>query len=189
MSLPLHSQSYPPTPHIPLFSKSKLYLAKYRLCSWRTLLPGVILLALCFLFINPAFLSYYGSDLNHWHSQPPPPSHHAHRPPMPPPAPPFRRPGKWTTEQNDTNPPADLANVWPGRAEQVKDAFKFAWNEYKEHAFPWDEVTPLKAGKVNKYVRGRALLFLHLHICLSFNGWGGKARSMVCDKVLWTQHV
>ncbi|TFK74956.1 seven-hairpin glycosidase [Pluteus cervinus] len=54
----------------------------------------------------------------------------------------------------DSNKPV-ASTVWDDRAEQVKQAFVYAYDSYEKHAFPSDELLPLTGGYVN-----------------NFNGWG-----------------
>ncbi|KAL9713657.1 hypothetical protein Ac2012v2_003268 [Leucoagaricus gongylophorus] len=48
-----------------------------------------------------------------------------------------------------------MSNLWEERAHQVREAFRYAWEGYQNHAVGWDELTPVDGGKVN-----------------NFNGWG-----------------
>ena len=43
-----------------------------------------------------------------------------------------------------------MSNLWEERAHQVREAFRYAWEGYQNHAVGWDELTPVDGGKVNK---------------------------------------
>jgi len=43
-----------------------------------------------------------------------------------------------------------MSSLWEERAQQVREAFRYAWEGYQEHAVGWDELTPVDGGKVNK---------------------------------------
>ena len=45
---------------------------------------------------------------------------------------------------------AIMSSLWEERAQQVREAFRYAWEGYQEHAVGWDELTPVDGGKVNK---------------------------------------
>ncbi|GLB41878.1 putative glycosyl hydrolase 47 family protein [Lyophyllum shimeji] len=83
---------------------------------------------------------------------PPPDRGEHHRPHPHHPPPPWLRPPP--TPPNKQHPEIQ-PTVWASRAGKVKDAFVHAYQGYRKHALPYDELLPVTGKKVN-----------------NFNGWG-----------------
>jgi hypothetical protein len=53
-------------------------------------------------------------------------------------------------------------NLWDSRANAVKDAFVHAYEGYMRHAEGYDELLPVKGGRVNKFVQPQSGCFVNL---------------------------
>lgn len=124
--------------------------------SWLQLLykrPVYRFLAICgvFFVVVTLFFRPFGPSRPIRHHQPYQ-FQSGNRPPQYSPPRPYNRP-----YPPPPRPPVDVdtSNPWEARAQKVREAFKYAWDGYQEHAAGWDELTPVDGGKVN-----------------NFNGWG-----------------
>ncbi|KAF5383721.1 hypothetical protein D9615_003586 [Tricholomella constricta] len=79
----------------------------------------------------------------------PSPYYAPHAGPRPPPRPPGLRPPP-PKPQPEPHP-----TMWSARADKVRDAFVHAYEGYRTHALPYDELSPVSGKKIN-----------------NFNGWG-----------------
>lgn len=103
----------------------------------RLLLAGRPLRWLPYLLIIPITL-WLVSRL----ARPPGPEHDEHSV--------FGRPGRHPRPEHHDAPLRGPPSVWPGRAAKVRNAFIHAYTGYQTYALPYDELLPVKAGKVNK---------------------------------------
>ena len=77
----------------------------------------------------------------------PPPTH------SPPPLDLLNTPSITTTDQGQpSSDTKEKQEFWGPRKNEVRDAFKHAWSNYKRIAYPNDELLSLSAGTSNKFV-------------------------------------
>ncbi|KAG6821465.1 hypothetical protein H0H93_010189 [Arthromyces matolae] len=99
----------------------------------------------------------------HIHMHIPPPHPWGQRPPPPPP---------WMRPHIDLPPPEAIKSdpKWASRAEKVKEAFVHAYEGYRNHALPFDELKPISGRGNNKL----SIIDPELsqHFSSGLNGWG-----------------
>lgn len=68
------------------------------------------------------------------------------------------------------------------RAQEIKDAFEFAWSGYVEYAFPQDELRPVSNTASNsRYVDSPYIIIYTSEINVSVEMAGVLQRSMLCQ--------
>ncbi|KAG6854248.1 hypothetical protein C0991_008941 [Blastosporella zonata] len=110
---------------------------------------------------GPFLLRLLNPDFHAYSPPPPPPlipGHHEFVPRPPPPLP-WMRPGPppKSPAESAVTPPIDPK--WSVRAAMVRDAFVHAYEGYKQHALPNDELQPLTGDGINNFNSWGVTLF------------------------------